>query len=261
LSNRDFYLLQAALEPEKVPAGQLLARRGTSIRRFVLIQSGEVEVWQPDPAGKTERLVGELQRGATFGSEVFVGQETQEASYRTSVDTDILTISAAEAARLRQAGVEIDTKVVGALSTAQLLNRMPIFANLSPQQISVLAAGMKSRQVDAGQTIVHQGEPRSYFFVIIDGQVAVSVRDEMGEERVVAHLGRGEHFGETALYADRPYNATCRAETPTKLLTLDEPTFDALVADSRQVAHYVEQVSSGRTLDTRRKLGLEAIVS
>ncbi len=70
-----------------------------------------------------------------------------------------------------------------------------------------------------------------------------------------------EHFGETALYTDQPYAATCKAEAPVKLLALDEPTFDELVATSRLAAHYVEQVSTGRTLDTRRKLGLEAVIS
>ena len=84
--------------------------------------------------------------------------------------------------------------------------------------------------------------------------MTVSVRDETGGEKVVARLGRGEHFGETALYTDQPYTATCRAETPVELLALDEPTFDQLVASSGQMAHYVEQISSGRTLDTRRKL-------
>ena len=78
---------------------------------------------------------------------------------------------------------------------------------------------------------------------------------------MVAHLGRGEHFGETSLYIDKPYAATCQAETPVELLALDEPTFDELVASSRQVTHYVEQVSTGRAIDTRRKLSLEGLVS
>lgn len=254
LSNRDFYVLQTALEYEKVPAGRTLARRKTPIRHFALIQSGEVEVWQPDPASGLEQKVGELQRGATFGIEVFTGQGIHTATYRASVDSEMLTISQAGAARLRRAGVEIDTYVVGAFSTAQLLGRMPIFAALSPQQIGVLGECMRQMHVDTGEVIIRQGEPRRDFYVIAAGQVAVSVRDETGEEKVVAHLGRGEHFGETALYTDQPYAATCRAEKPVELLALDEPTFDKLVASSRQVTHYVEQISSGRTLDTRRKL-------
>ncbi len=262
LSSRAFYLLQAALRYEKVPAGRTLARRGTPIRRFVLIQSGKIEVWQPDLASGRERLAGELQRGGTFGFEVFFGGGGHQATYRASIDIEILTISAAEAAHLRRAGVEIETHVTGALSAARLLSQMPIFAHLSPQQIGVLARCMERLHVNAGETIVRQGELRHHFYVILEGEITTSVRDKAGEDEVVvARLGRGEHFGETALYTDQPYSATCRAETPVELLALDEPTFDRLVASSTWMAHYVEQVSSGRTLDTRRKLGLKAIVS
>jgi CRP-like cAMP-binding protein len=255
LGGREFYLLQAALEHKKVPAGRTLARRGTPVRSFVLIQAGEVEVWQPESSGQQERLVGELRRGANFGSEVFVGLGTHQATYRTSVDSETLTLSAAGVTRLRRAGVEIDTHVAGALSVLQLLGQMPIFAALSPQQIGALARCMRQVSVAAGQVIIRQGEQRRDFYVITEGQVTVSVRDEAGHEQVVSRLGRGEHFGETALYTDQPYTATCRAETAVELATLDEPTFDELVASSGRMAHYVEQVSSGRTLDTRRKLG------
>jgi CRP-like cAMP-binding protein len=170
------------------------------------------------------------------------------------VDTEILTISARELARLRRAGVEIDTRVVGALATAQLLAQMPMFANLSQQQIVALVGCMKCIHADAGQVVVRQGEPRHDLYVVLEGQLTLSVRDEAGEETVVAHLGRGEHFGETALYADQPYAATCRADTPVELLALDEPAFDALVASNRHMAHYVEQVSSGWALDMRSRL-------
>jgi putative peptide zinc metalloprotease protein len=261
MSSRDYNVLQAALEHKEVACGRFLARRGAPIRRFVLIQSGKVEVWQPDSANGNERLAGELRRGGTFGSEVFIGERTHEATYRAASDTQILTISADEARRLRQVGVEIDTHVVIALSTIQMLSQMPIFASLSPQQIGVLTRCMRPVTVDARQIIVRQGEPRRDFFVIVEGQVRVLVRDGAGEDTMVAHLGRGEHFGETSLYIDQPYAATCQAETPVNLLALDEPTFDELVASSQQVAHYVEQVSTGRALDTRRKLGLAGLVS
>jgi putative peptide zinc metalloprotease protein len=254
LSDRAFYLLQSALHYEKVPAGCLLARQGTPISRFVLIQSGEVEVWRPEPATGQERLVGELRRGATFGYRVFLGKETHATTYRASVATEILTIPAAEALRLRRAGVEMSNQMVGTIALVQLLSQMPIFANLSPQQIGALVKHMGRTWVEARRAIIRQGEARHHFYVIVDGQVAVSVRDEAGREKLVSRLGRGEHFGETALYTDQPYAATHWAQTQVELLTLDEPTFDKMVASSARTAHYVEQVSSGRTIDMRHKL-------
>jgi CRP-like cAMP-binding protein len=80
------------------------------------------------------------------------------------------------------------------------------------------------------------------------------VRGASGADQPVKRLGAGEHFGETSLFMDVPYSATVRALRPTVLLTLDEPTFDQLVAESGRMAHYVEQVSSGRALETRRQV-------
>jgi putative peptide zinc metalloprotease protein len=254
LSDHAFYLLQSALQYEKVPAGCLLARQGTPIDRFVLIQSGEVEVWRPEPATGQERLVGELRRGATFGCRVFLGKEGHAATYRASIVTEILTIPAAEALRLRRAGVEMSNQMVGTIAMVQLLSQMPIFAVLSPQQLGALVKHMGRTRVEARRPIIRQGEARHHFYVIVEGQVAVSVHDEAGQEKLVARLGRGEHFGETALYTDQPYAATHWAQTPVELLTLDEPTFDKMVASSVQTTHYVEQVSSARTIDMRRKL-------
>ena len=80
-------------------------------------------------------------------------------------------------------------------------------------------------------------------------------------ERVVGTLGPGEHFGEYALFADTPYVATYRATADSKLLLLDEPRFDQLVAECDLMSHYVEQIGSGRLISTRRRLGPAAIVS
>ncbi len=77
------------------------------------------------------------------------------------------------------------------MSMAQLLSQMPIFANLSRQQIDVLAGRMQQVHVDAGQVIVWQGEPRHHLYVITEGKVAVIVHDASGEDTTVAHLGRG----------------------------------------------------------------------
>jgi CRP-like cAMP-binding protein len=139
-----------------------------------------------------------------------------------------------------------------------MLAEMPIFADLSPQQIEHLFARLERYRVPAGRTIIKQGAARHHFFVIAAGEVQKRVRTEDGQERIVARLGKGEHFGEAALYTDQPYDATYVCATEVRLLALDEFTFDRLVATTQQMSHYVEQVSSGRLKDTRKKLGLRS---
>lgn len=259
-SNRAMALIMAAVKSETVSAGTVLGRQGANVTRFVIVQSGAIEKWVRPPAGPRDELVGTLRRGASFGSEAFMGGGVYSGTYRAAVTTDILYLSVHECNNLMRAGVKLASQVGQALAIRQLLGQMPLFASLGPQQLDAVIHKLERREAAAGEIIVRQGESRHHFYIIASGQVAASVTAPDGQEHLVAHLGPGQHFGETALYQDVPYTATCRAVVPTTLLALDESAFDAMVGSSAQMSHYVEQVSSGRVIDTRRKLGLSALV-
>lgn len=259
-SNRALALIMAAIKSETVAAGTVLGRQGAAVTRFVIVQSGAIEKWVRPPDGLRDELAGALRRGASFGSEAFMGGGVYSGTYRAAVTTDILYLSLNECNNLMRAGVKLASQVGQALAIRQLLGQMPLFASLGPQQLDAVVHKLERREAAAGEIIVRQGEPRHHFYIIASGQVSVSVTAPDGQEHIVAQLGPGQHLGETALYQDVPYTATCRAVVPTILLALDEPAFDAMVGSSAQMSHYVEQVSSGRAIDTRRKLGLSALV-
>jgi putative peptide zinc metalloprotease protein len=254
-NNRAFALILAAIQSQIVRAHATLAKQGAPVDRFVIVQSGSIEKWMQDSPNAPPRLAGTLRRGASLGAEAFLGSGQYSGTYRAAVDTEILFVTRKEALSLARAGVKLAARVGEALSMAQLLGQMPMFANLAPQQLAALAQHLGRQSVTAGQAIVQQGEPRHHFFIVAQGEVEVIARGADGTERAIKRLGAGEHFGETSLFADVPYSATVRAILPTMLLTLDEPTFDKMVAGSAQMSHYIEQVSSGRLIETRRKLG------
>jgi CRP-like cAMP-binding protein len=137
---------------------------------------------------------------------------------------------------------------------------MPLFSSLSPQELASVDARIQPRRVVAGEQFVQQGEPRSYLFIVAEGEVEVFVTED-GVERVIGKLGPGEHFGEYALFADTPYHASVRAVGDSRLLLLDEPKFDELVATCEQMTHYVEQIGSGRLIATRRRATPAALIS
>jgi putative peptide zinc metalloprotease protein len=252
-SNRAFALILAALQPQIVRARATLAKQGIPVDRFVIVQSGSIEKWTQDSPNVPAKLAGTLHRGASFGAEVFVGGGQFSGTYRTVIDTELLVVTRAEAANLARAGVKLASRVGEALSVTQLLGQMPMFANLGPQQLAAVAQHVGRLTVAPGEVVVHQDEPRHHFYIVAQGEVEMSMRGADGAEQALKRLGVGEHFGETALFADVPYSATVRAIQPTELLTLDEPTFDKIVAGSARMTHYVEQVSSGRMIEARRR--------
>lgn len=79
-----------------------------------------------------------------------------------------------------------------------------------------------TERFDAGQTVFRQGDHGECAYFIRDGQVEV-VDESTGT--VLATLHGGQYFGEMALIANAPRNATVRAVTPVELAVLGKQNF------------------------------------
>ncbi len=106
-----------------------------------------------------------------------------------------------------------------------LLQRVPLFRALDAAQLGPLANAARVCVYPQDSAIVEQGqrtqeaEDGDSLYLIIAGRVRV-VRDRAGHEELLAHLGSGELFGETALFDGRPHLATVIAEEDTRCLVL-----------------------------------------
>ncbi len=252
-NERALNLIVGSLESQRVPSGTVLARQGVRVDRFFLVQSGEIEVWQRDETTSTSRVTGELRRGASLGDQAFFGVGQYEATYRASAPSELLTLDAAGCDRLVRSGVALATRVGASLEVVRLLSGMPLFGHLSPQQLSSLASTVRRRTTLGSQVLAHVGAERHSLFIVVDG-VVEALADDANGDKFVAHVyTSGEHFGEYALFTDTPYQFTYRSQGPATLLTLDEAIFDALVAQSKRMACFVEQVGSGRMLTVQHR--------
>lgn len=81
--------------------------------------------------------------------------------------------------------------------------------------------------VDAGSVIFSEGDPGDCLYVIVDGEVDVSVH-----KHHVWRLKAGEVFGEMALIETRPRSARAVAHTSCRLVAIDERRFLFLVGQT-----------------------------
>ena len=107
---------------------------------------------------------------------------------------------------------------------ADALGRCPFFADLSRGELRELAKVTEDMEVEEGKTLTREGASGSEFFVIVDGEVAVT---KDGSE--IRSLGEGDFFGEISLLEDRPRTATVTAKTPLRFFVLTRQNFRALL--------------------------------
>jgi len=197
-------LLCSRLRVEHYSPGQVIIRQGERGDRFYILKRGHVEVAQRDERGVSD-VVNRLDRGDYFGELALLRDAPRNATCRATLPTEALSLSRQDFDRLVKARFALREKVDRSIARADLLRRMPLFAELDAQQIQLIAAQLQEENYEPGAVIVCQGEIGEAFYVIESGRVQVSVAQD-GEERVIAERGPGEYVGEIS-----PCCSRCRA--------------------------------------------------
>src|SRR5687767_1845066 len=123
----------------------------------------------------------------------------------------------------------------------KLLKSVPIFSDLGDAELERIARSFRDRTFAAGQEVVTEGRGGVGFFVIEDGEAAVTVH---GEERRT--MGPGDYFGEVALIDEGPRTATITAKTDLKCWGLTPWDFRPLVETHAEIAWQLLQTFAKR---------------
>ena len=116
------------------------------------------------------------------------------------------------------------TPILGSLAA------IPFFGGLEPVALERLAGSMRSRRFRRGEVIFHIGDPGDALFVILTGEVKISLPSETGDEAILATLRAGDVFGELALLDGAPRSASATAISPTETVVLPRDRFRELIA-------------------------------
>ena len=98
---------------------------------------------------------------------------------------------------------------------AQELAKIPLFSDLSEDDLDALATYADEVTVSEGKHLVDEGGYAYDLFAIVEGTAEVIVGGE-----VVAELGPGDFFGEAGVIEKQQRNATVVARTRMRLVTL-----------------------------------------
>lgn len=76
------------------------------------------------------------------------------------------------------------------------------------------AAGMgEPLQLNQGEVLVREGDESDRIYIVMNGEIAVSIRNQSGDDVTVASIGAGKVIGEMTLFGESKRSATCRASS------------------------------------------------
>jgi CRP/FNR family cyclic AMP-dependent transcriptional regulator len=113
----------------------------------------------------------------------------------------------------------------------EALRTVPFFAGLGPDALDQVAGGMRSRRFRRGEVIFHLGDPGDALFIIVSGEVKISLPSDSGEEAILVRLRAGDVFGELALLDGAPRSASATALGPVETAVLPRDGFRDLIAN------------------------------
>jgi len=106
----------------------------------------------------------------------------------------------------------------------EMLRSVPLFAVCKKRELQRIEKAIEVVEYDADQNVVKEGDPGDAFYVIFEGAAVVNRND-----RTIAKLGEGDHFGELALLSPAPRNATVVTTEPSKLGVLNAKAFEKVL--------------------------------
>src|SRR5438128_10079864 len=141
----------------------------------------------------------------------------------------------------------------------ELLERVPLFRGLSEEARISLSQRLVERRFMGGELVFSKGDTGSAMFLVMSGKVEIFLPAEGGAERVdLKEVNEGEHFGELALFDEKPRSASAEAKTDCTLLELAREHFIHDIVRSEAAVLTILSEMAVRLRDTNALLSQRA---
>jgi CRP-like cAMP-binding protein len=123
----------------------------------------------------------------------------------------------------------------------ELLKTVPLFADCSKKELERVAMIADEIDFKPGKTLIREGAPGREFFVLARGTAEIT-RDG----KRIDTAGAGDFFGEMALLANKPRNATVTTTSDVDALVVSATSFRNLVEVNPLIALKVMRAVADR---------------
>ncbi|XP_065176738.1 cGMP-dependent protein kinase 1-like [Sycon ciliatum] len=200
-------------------AGDNVIEEGTEGEEFYISASGKYEVFLNGSSIKT------FGTGVVFGElAILYGCQrtaTVKALANTTGSSEPHSVWC-----LDRAAFQMITMRVGVLRHRQYLRFVkPVFSHMKEEQLVCLVDALVEERYAAGEFIINQGALGETFYIVQEGTLNVTQRENKNKEKVLRSLKVGDTFGEKALETDDVRTASVVAVSDSTVLALDRATY------------------------------------
>ena len=136
----------------------------------------------------------------------------------------------------------------------ELLARVPVFSTLVRTDLERIAQLAVPRSFAAGQVVFREGDSSDTCYVVREGRVRAIRTHRDGRTLTLARFGRGDIFGELALFEDERRSATVEAIEPTSVVGVLGPDMRRLLSEHAEISARLVIALGRRLRETNERL-------
>jgi uncharacterized membrane protein len=111
----------------------------------------------------------------------------------------------------------------------EILRDVPLFSNMDNDELKVLAEQVELKDFAPHQRIFRIGDPADRAYIVMSGDVRVTVLDEDKQEVLLQEPGPGEFFGFASMLEQTPHMAEAVAVKQSTCIEIDRHDLQALI--------------------------------
>ena len=232
LSPERFREVSEKILVEEVKSGRYLFRKGDRDNQSIYLLEGQVNL-----IDGFRKVASEVVSGTDMSRYPISNVQPRAVSARAAKKSIIARIDSSllDAFLTWDQSNGAEVVEIGADEHNDWMTRMlqsEAFMKIPPAMIQSLLMKMQSVEMNAGDTVIRQGDKGDYFFTIQAGRCAVTRRDaEDSDEHLLAELAEGDSFGEDSLVSGTKRNATVSMLTDGVVMRLAKEDFVALLQE------------------------------
>ena len=248
---------------QSLKAGEVIAREGELLTSFYILMHGAVILTARNTDTGVDTPVQQLKANDFFGESALFRSKASEVTATALSDCVLMQMDRLTFQSLIRLvpSLESDVREKVEARTAERLRAIPFFSSVRENRpwskMDLLGSMLHFEEYGEGDVVCREGEVGSKFYIIVRGQVAISIDSAVASAPIVLdHLGPDATFGEIALMRHTPRTATITCTQPSLLLSLTSSSFHSFLSIAPELASPFSLLIDSRTANTLKTIPL-----